>query len=145
MGISTLISQCRIVPNKRIITNKWWSTYLSKWIRDLSVEVFSFNVGLANFTVRNLYLYVLWISKMISLCLKLWRTFGKKRVWNPQSVLSVSAHRIWMSNEAVFYRNSKLLGLGRQFGQIIFFAFGVFLANLSAPILVLWVLVHVFH
>ena len=35
-----------------------------------------------------------------------------------------------------FHRNSKLLSLGRQFGQINFGAFGVFLANLSAPILV---------
>jgi hypothetical protein len=35
-----------------------------------------------------------------------------------------------------FYQNPKLLGLGRQFGQIKFGAFGVFSANLSAPILV---------
>ena len=32
------------------------------------------------------------------------------------------------------------MGLGRQFGQINFRAFGVFSANLSAPIFVLWVL-----
>ena len=41
--------------------------------------------------------------------------------------------------EAFFHRNSKLLGLGRQFGQIHFGAFGGISANLSAPILVLWV------
>ena len=35
-----------------------------------------------------------------------------------------------------FHQNPKLLGLGRQFGQINFGAFGVFLANLSALILV---------
>jgi hypothetical protein len=35
-----------------------------------------------------------------------------------------------------FHQNPTLLGLGRQFGQINFGAFGVFLANLSAPILV---------
>ena len=42
-------------------------------------------------------------------------------------------------NEAFFLRNPKLFGLGRQFGQKRFAAFGVFSANLSAPILVLWV------
>ena len=39
--------------------------------------------------------------------------------------------------EAFFHRNPKLLGLGRQFGQINFGAFGVFLADLSASILVI--------
>ena len=41
------------------------------------------------------------------------------------------------------HRNPKLLGLGRQFEQINFWTYGVFSANLSAPILVLWV--HFFH
>ena len=36
-----------------------------------------------------------------------------------------------------FYRNPKLLGLGRQFGQIHFGAFRVFSNDLSAPISVL--------
>ena len=39
-----------------------------------------------------------------------------------------------MSNEAFFHRNPKLFGLGRQFGQINFGAFWVFLAYLLAPI-----------
>ena len=39
----------------------------------------------------------------------------------------------------LFSKNLKLLGLGRDFGLKIFEAFGVFLAGLSAPILVLWV------
>ena len=34
-----------------------------------------------------------------------------------------------MMNEAFFHRNPKLLGLGRQFGQINFGVFGVFLAH----------------
>ena len=38
-----------------------------------------------------------------------------------------------------FHPNPQLLGLGRQFRQIKFGAFGVFLANLSALILVKWV------
>ena len=42
-------------------------------------------------------------------------------------------------NEAFFHRNPKLLCLGRQFGQINFGAIGVFSADLSASILVLWV------
>jgi hypothetical protein len=42
-----------------------------------------------------------------------------------------------MPNESFFHQNPKLLGLGRQFGLIDFGAFGVFLANLSATILVL--------
>ena len=39
-----------------------------------------------------------------------------------------------MPNEAFIHWNSKLLGLGRQFGQIDFGAFGVLLTELSAPI-----------
>jgi hypothetical protein len=42
-----------------------------------------------------------------------------------------------MPDEAFFHQNPKLLGLCRQFGQINFAAYGEFLANLSAPILVL--------
>jgi hypothetical protein len=42
-----------------------------------------------------------------------------------------------MPNEAFFHGNPKLLGFGRKFWQINFGAFGVFLVNLSAPILVL--------
>ena len=49
----------------------------------------------------------------------------------------VSEHGLPTPNEAFFHRNTKLLGLGRQFGQIILGALGVFLADLSAPILVL--------
>ena len=45
-------------------------------------------------------------------------------------------HGLRTPNEAFFHRNPNLLGLGRQFGQINFGAFGVFSANLSAPILV---------
>ena len=41
-----------------------------------------------------------------------------------------------------FHQNPKGLGLGRQFGQIKFGAFGVISAALSAPILLL---VHVFY
>ena len=37
-----------------------------------------------------------------------------------------------------FHQNPKLMGLGRQFGQINFVAFGVYLADLSALILVLF-------
>ena len=43
-------------------------------------------------------------------------------------------HRLRTPNEAFFHQNPKLLGLGRQFGQINFGAFEVFLADLSAPI-----------
>ena len=48
-------------------------------------------------------------------------------------------HGLRTPNEAFFHWNPKLLGLGRQIGQINFVAFGVFSADLSAPILVLWV------
>ena len=37
----------------------------------------------------------------------------------------------------IFHQSPKLLGWGRQFGQISFGAFGIFSANLLAPILVL--------
>ena len=39
-------------------------------------------------------------------------------------------------NEAFSHRNPNILGLGRQFGQVHFTAFGVFSADLSAPILI---------
>ena len=38
-------------------------------------------------------------------------------------------HGLRMPNKAFFQQNHKLLGLGRQFGQIDFGAFGVFSAN----------------
>jgi hypothetical protein len=47
------------------------------------------------------------------------------------------SHGLRMPNETFFHRNPKLLGLGTQFGQINSGAFGVFLADISAPILVL--------
>ena len=47
-------------------------------------------------------------------------------------------HGLRTPNEAFFHQNPKLLGLGRQIGQINFGAFGVFSNNLSAPILVLY-------
>ena len=46
-------------------------------------------------------------------------------------------HGLRTPDEAFFHRNPKLLGLGRQIGQINFGAFGVFSSNLSAPILIL--------
>ena len=46
-------------------------------------------------------------------------------------------HGLRTLNEAFFHRNPKLLGLGRQIGQINFGAFGAFSAELSAPILAL--------
>ena len=46
-------------------------------------------------------------------------------------------HELRTPNEAFFHQNPKLLGLGRQIGQVHFGAFWVFSADLSAPILVL--------
>ena len=51
--------------------------------------------------------------------------------------------KVWIQwlrtpNEAFFHWNPVLLGLGRQIGQINFRAFGIFSAELSVPILVLW-------
>ena len=51
--------------------------------------------------------------------------------------LILSRHGLWMPNEAFFSLNLKLLGMGTQFGQINFGAFGVFLTDLSASSLVL--------
>jgi hypothetical protein len=48
-------------------------------------------------------------------------------------------HGLRTPYEAFYHRNPKLLGLSRQIRQINFGAFGVFLADLSAPILVLQV------
>ena len=53
------------------------------------------------------------------------------------SILYLYSYGLRMPNEAFFHWNSKVLGLGRQIGQINFGAFGVFSAKLSAPILVL--------
>ena len=48
-------------------------------------------------------------------------------------------HGLRTPNKAFFHRTPKLLGLGRQYGQINFGVFGAFLDNLSGPLLVLWV------
>jgi hypothetical protein len=48
----------------------------------------------------------------------------------------VLGHGLRTPNEAFFYWNLELLGLGGHIGQINSGAFGVFLAELSAPILV---------
>ena len=48
-------------------------------------------------------------------------------------------HGLRTPRESFFFENPKLLGLGRQIGPKFFGAFGVFSADLSAPILVLWV------
>ena len=45
-------------------------------------------------------------------------------------------HGLRTPNEAFFHRNRKLLGSGRQFGQINFGACGLFSAKLLASILV---------
>ena len=47
-------------------------------------------------------------------------------------------HGLQTPNEAFFHQNPKHFCLGRQFEQISFGAFSTFLADLSAPILVLW-------
>ena len=76
--------------------------------------------------------------------------FVRLSVWDSDSELKTEkgfSHGLRMPNEAFFHYNPELLGLGRQFGQINFGAFGVFSAELSAPILVQCSesLVHVFH
>ena len=53
-------------------------------------------------------------------------------VWN------IPKHGLRTPNEAFFHQNPELLGLGRQIGPKIW-SFWVFSADLSAPILVLWV------
>ena len=60
-------------------------------------------------------------------------------VFKPKPKLSgyVILQGLRMPNDVFFHRNPKLFGLGRQFGQINYGAFGVFLAHLSTPILVL--------
>ena len=51
--------------------------------------------------------------------------------------IDVFLHKLRTPNEASFHRNSKLLCLGKQFGQIDLGAFGVFSPYFLAPILVL--------
>ena len=55
-------------------------------------------------------------------------------------LISIDAqlHGLRTPNEAFFHQNPKLLGLGRQIGQINVVAFGVFSADCES-------LVHVFH
>jgi hypothetical protein len=54
-------------------------------------------------------------------------------------------HGLRTPNEAFFQQNPKLLGLGRQFGQINFGAFGVFSANYQHLFWCCESLVHVLH
>jgi hypothetical protein len=44
-------------------------------------------------------------------------------------LLLLPIHRLRTPNEAFFHQHLKLLGLGRQFGRILFGAFGVFSAK----------------
>ena len=57
----------------------------------------------------------------------------------PHCTVSWIRARTTDTQRELFSENPKLLGLGRQIGPKNLGAFGVFLANLSAPILVLWV------
>jgi hypothetical protein len=65
-----------------------------------------------------------------------WVTFGLLFV-QCGMLLDRQRHRLRTPSEAFFNKKSKLWGLGRLFGQITLGAFGVFSADLSAPI---WVL-----
>ena len=53
--------------------------------------------------------------------------------------LNVRLQVLRTTRESFFFENPKLLGSGRQIWPKNFWAFGVFSADLSAPILVLWV------
>ena len=64
---------------------------------------------------------------------------GLKKVSFLGNRLWKHGHGLQTPNEVFFRWNPKHLGLGRQFGQIKFWAFGVLLVILSAPILALWV------
>ena len=81
-------------------------------------------------------MYVENFTSFIRLC---W-SFNSNSFYAPLSqyllLCHTTYHGLWTPNEAFFYRNPKLLGLGRQIGQINLGAFGVFLPDLSAPILV---------
>ena len=55
------------------------------------------------------------------------------------TLCNVLLHGLRMPNEAFFHWNPIFWGLGRQIREINFGAFGVFSADLSAPILALWV------
>ena len=63
---------------------------------------------------------------------------GKVFYWHSESNTCYTADTLVHGQrtpiEAFCQRNPKLLGLGRQFGQIHFGAFGVFWADLSAHI-----------
>ena len=58
----------------------------------------------------------------------------KSQVYWASKPYSNIIHGLRTRNETSFHQNTKLLGFGRQFGQINFGAFGVFSVNLSAPI-----------
>ena len=61
------------------------------------------------------------------------------RLWTSLGRRNSLGHGLWTPNETFFHWKPELLGLGRQIGQINSGAFGLFLAKLSAPILVQWV------
>ena len=54
-----------------------------------------------------------------------------------QHIQYIHTHGLRTPNETFFHRNSKLLGLGRQYWQIHFGAFWVFLNDLPSPNLAL--------
>ena len=79
----------------------------------------------------NYHPHVLFPSNSTTLSLSQTKHFNSCLI----AIHNVQNNGLRTPNEAFFQRNPKLLGLGRQFGQI---NFGVFLGNLSAPILVHW-------
>ena len=90
---------------------------------------------------------LLWFSSNYKILLEqentlTWNVFKEKMTMT--SCLILGTHHVLRTpNEAFFHWNAELLGLGRQIWHINSGAFGVFLAELSAPIWVQWV--HVFH
>ena len=77
------------------------------------------------------------MSKVLSVLCEL-RGMTKNGCLLKSTDYGLGVRSLW-TFQAFFHRNPKLLGLDRQFGRIQFGAFGIFSANLSAPIFELWV------
>ena len=76
------------------------------------------------------------ISKVFSITRTIFSHSTSEQFWQQYTI--VSNHGLRTPNDAFFHWNPEFLGFDRQFGQINYGAFGVFLSKLSVPILVQW-------
>ena len=107
------------------------SRYISVWY------LFSCTYNLANFFWIKVRRWADVTIRQIVMSKKLHCT--APCIFCQESSSSTDYGHIWIPRDTYFFKNTKLLGLGRQIGLKSFESFMVFSTDLSAPILIIWV------